>query len=256
MAVHESQYPGDLQALANEIRALRRELDTLRDRPLRIPVLGADPPTGDPTNLWAFPDGRIRYRRPDGTISNFIPDAAGSTTSGTAKPAVVQPKSYVTEYAAAWSQTYKGDGTQRTDDATMMHYGRLDATNGRQKVLIGFDATAIASALTGASVKGVELYLSNQVAHYGTVLIRFSAHTNTTKPATYGGQYRYDVSLREFAAPDARWVSLSTAYGDWLKAGTIKGVGIVQASDSPAEYGAALGVGSGDPPRLRITYVK
>lgn len=257
MAVYPEQYPGALQALANEIASLRRELDDVKSAPARIPVLGADPPASDTTNVWLFPDGRLRWRKPSGVVAEFTPVASpGSSTSTVAKPSVTQPKSYAVEYAALWSQTYKGDDTKRIDDPTRVHFGRLDAANGRQKTLLGFDYAAIQTALTGASVKSVELYLHAGDAYFGDVLVRFAAHTNATAPATYAGQYRRNVSLRTYRASEAKWVTLSTAFGQWLQAGTIKGVGIVQSSDASSEYGNALGVGSSDAPKLRITYVK
>ncbi|HEU5032695.1 MAG TPA: hypothetical protein VFV01_47785 [Spirillospora sp.] len=44
-----------------------------RPRALIIPILDDDPPADDPTNLWAFDDGRLRFRGSDGTVHEFVP---------------------------------------------------------------------------------------------------------------------------------------------------------------------------------------
>lgn len=42
-------------------------------RAFRIPILDADPDADDPTNLWAFDDGRVRFRGSDGTVHELEP---------------------------------------------------------------------------------------------------------------------------------------------------------------------------------------
>lgn len=61
--------------LAAELKALRDQALKTRKAAFVLPVLDADPEPDDPTNLWAFDDGRIRWRGTDGTVHQFVPTA-------------------------------------------------------------------------------------------------------------------------------------------------------------------------------------
>jgi hypothetical protein len=257
MSVHPSQYPGELQRLANLIAELRGDVDALRSRAFRIPILDADPPSTEPGNLWAFTDGRIRLRTAVG-MQNFIPGAVGSSTSGTAKPAPGALQTYTSTWGALWTQTYKGDGTKRS--ASSMFYGNNADGLGRQKVQIGFDYAAIAAALAGSTVNRVELYFTQGDCYSSAGCdVHYGAHANVSAPGTWGGIYRGDVSTvhyggsngREWFSYEAKWADVSSSFGTWLRDGLAKGISINQPTDSRSYYG--YGTGS---PQLRITYVK
>lgn len=72
MGGYAELYPGDLQSLVSRLLALEEAVQTLTQKALRIPILDADPPVGDPTNIWVFADGRLRVRMPDGSVKNYI----------------------------------------------------------------------------------------------------------------------------------------------------------------------------------------
>lgn len=55
------------------ISNLTRRVTTLERRGLRIPILDADPPPGDYTNIWLLQDGRLRIRNATGDVVEFVP---------------------------------------------------------------------------------------------------------------------------------------------------------------------------------------
>lgn len=231
----------------------------------KIPTLAADPAASTGINIWVrTTDNNLRVRTGSGIVS-YAPAAAGSstataspaTTSAISKPANAQLRTYVSEFPALWSASFREDGSKRVDGTGGLYFGVSDSTNGRQKSQIGFDSTAIATALAGATLRRVELYLSMRSTYLPSGAdLHIGAHSNAAEPATWGGIYRSDVTMKHFGASQARWVDLSTAFLQWLYSGTARGVSINQLSDSLAAAGVAQGVGTGSPPRLRITYVK
>jgi hypothetical protein len=240
--------------LAEEIKALRSSVRALQGRPMRIPILDADPDTTDPTNLWMLQDGRLRVRNASGTVKEYTPTGSpGGTTSGTTKPPVTTTKTYVGTYNAAWSQSYNNGGSGQRTDTNHLYYGRVDSFNDLQMAMAGWGS--FTSILSGASVKKVELYLSNLHAWFNSgVVIKIGKHHSTSAPSNFSqdeimGSWKY-------GKPDAHWITLPLSFGNSLKAGTRRGITLYQSSSNVAYYGYAEGVGDDHPPKLRITYTK
>lgn len=59
--------------LAELIWRVREESRQGRTQGFAIPTLDDDPPAGDPTTIWRFEDGRLRVRRADGGVDEFVP---------------------------------------------------------------------------------------------------------------------------------------------------------------------------------------
>jgi hypothetical protein len=256
--------------LVRRILAIENEARDALRRPFTIPTLNADPPESDPTNIWMFPDGRIRSRHLNPAGSAFVyrewvSSAPGSGTSATAPAApVTSPVTQQQTFLAQWSHSYRstGGGAQRTDQgAVMLYYGSSgDSFNGTNRSLVGFDHAAISAALAGSTVNSVHLRLVNVHAWYNSgVNIYFGIHNFSSKPGTWtgGGIPAQRIVSHKFGKPQERYVPMPLAFATMIRDGTGKGIAI-EAPDSSREfYGYAAGVGSGyNVPALIIQYTK
>lgn len=232
-------------------------------RPFVVPVLSADPPLTDPTNLWLLRDGRLRsrYQQTDGTW--VTREYAPITPTGTAPPAAptagTAPKTKVGTWNADWSASYVSSGTKRVD-AGRLYYGSNGDSNGMQRSLIGFDEVAIATALAGSTVKSVRLFLTNLNSWYGDgSRIHFGVHDYATEPATWAGSGipQSMVTSHHFGNPEGKWVTLPLSFATSIRDGTGAGVALESPNSSLEFYGYAAGLGSGfSVPILEVTYVK
>jgi hypothetical protein len=244
-----------MQALANELMDLRAQVDAVRETGFRIPVLNADPPAGDPTNVWLFADGRLRVRLPNGTVQQVIMTAGGATTSSVAKPANPSPVTYQTEWAAVWTQTYNTAGAQ-SGTGIELQAGR--ATDGQTyKAAWSFNTTAARAALAGARIMNAEVFLDVVEQARADARVRIGGHIWTAKPATYPGFIPGGPSSVAPVVPGAQWITVDTRVGDMLRDAQLDGLAIEQGTDDPS-YWVRLGGfgGSYGPPRVRLTYVK
>lgn len=257
MATFPDQFPGALNALVAEIERLRRQVDALSSRGLMIPMVDDDLPDNDPRNIWAFPDGRLRVRLPNGSMRNFVPtELAEAPTSSEPKPVETQPKTYRTTWECGSSATYNGSGSKRNQGG-LMYYGRWNGTNGEQKAMMCFPDASIRSALAGATVRKVELWLDNRHTYWnGGANLSFGGHSNSSPPGNYSGIVRRGVAKRHFGKTESQWVTLPDWFGDALRVDKIRGLIIDQPSAARSLYGYAAGAGTNRPPRLRITYTK
>lgn len=254
-----------LAALQRELADLRRAVDSAVHRPFYIPIVTEDPPVEDPTNLWLFPDGRMRGRHwnPTGSafvIREWVTTAPGSSTSGTAAaPPDPVPVTEQDTYPAIWSQSYRQSGAARADaGAVMLYYGSSgDAFNGKNQSLIGFDHAAIAADLAGSTVNAVYLRLMNIHAWYDSgVTIHFGIHNFSTEPGSWGGGLPRIVS-HKFGKPQERTVPMPLSFATAIRDGSGKGISIEAPTSSKEFYGYAAGVGSGYvTPALIINYTK
>jgi hypothetical protein len=245
--------------LAARISAMGAELRRLRGG-LRVPFVETDP-DASAGNMWAFPDGRVRIRMPDGTVVQLAtsPDTGGTSTVPMPTPEQ-QEATYQTTWEATWTRSYQQSGVARSD--TNLYWGKADAVNGVQASLIGLPYTAILAALTGATITKVEVLL--HVAHTGyesgtTVFLH--GHSNTAAPATLGGVGSEALASMAVAGVDVGelqgWHVVSRGLGQELADGTTRGFSLIAPSSSLEHYGEAAGVGSGlQVPAIRITYYK
>ena len=252
----------------NEIAEIKRLAQQATSMPFRVPVLNEDPPEDDPTNLWLFPDGRLRGRHLNaaGTLlvyREWVTSAPGADTSATA-PATPSAAVVTHEgsWPAIWSQSYRQSGSPRTDlGVTHLYYGSSgDAFNGRNQSLIGFDYAAIATALAGSTVNSVRLSITNVHAWYHSgVQIYFGIHNFGSEPATWagGGIPRQRITNHHFGKPQFRTVWMPLEFATAIRDGWGKGIALEAPSTSREFYGYAAGVGSGyAPPTLIVNYTK
>lgn len=241
--------------------------DALR-KPFLIPVVAADPPETDPTNIWLLPDGRLRARHRNTADTawvyrEWVSTAAGSGSSGTAPaPIPTTPVTHEVTYLAQWSHSYRSTGAQRTDQgAVMLYYGSSgDSFNGMNRSLVGFDHGAIATQLAGSTVNSVRLRLVNIHAWYNSgVTIYFGIHNFSSKPGSWsgGGIPAQRIANHKFGKPQERTVWMPLSFATSIRDGTGKGIAIEAPDGSREFYGYAAGVGSGyNPPALIINYTK
>jgi len=257
----------DMERFAKRIKDLEDSVQALIAAGTVIPNVDADPAAGaGQPNVWIFNDNRLRVRKRDGTIREVVTTAPGSSSSGTPQPAL--PAQQVTGsqiFEAAWTQTYRGNGAQRTE--TMLHVGNSgDSFNGIQTALIGWPYASIASALAGATISLVEVYLYTTHAYWNSgATVQFASQFNTSAPSTLTGINTGVLSTGTVKGADQnphqddnqRWIKVSTNFGGFLRDGTSRGMALIPGGSSYSYYAILGGVGSGiQPPRLRITYAK
>lgn len=258
-----------LAAIMNELAEIRRLAEEAGSRAMYIPTLAQDPPETDPTNVWLFPDGRLRMRHknPAGTAyvyREYSQTTPGSSTSATAPaPPSAAPQTYQNYWSATWSQSYRSGGSPRTDEGVyLLYYGSAgDSYNGTNRSLIGFDYAAIATELAGSTINNAWIEMTNVHSwYYSGVEIYFGIHNFPSEPATWagGGIPRQRIAHGHWpdtGTPPPKVVPIEFATS--IRDGWGKGIAIEPPSSSREFYGYAAGVGSGKMvPRLHVNYTK
>lgn len=257
------------QALAQQITDLQAQVrDLQRVRPFVIPVLSADPPTTDPTNIWLFPDGRLRARHLNTAGSAFVtrewvPTTAGASTTGTAAATPVAPPVTRMMYASAtYTQSYRKSGPARTDGGAINLYAGSsgDSFNGRNRSLIGFDYATIASTLSGAEVQACWLRMVNIHAWYNSgVEVFLGIHNFSAEPSSWAGGSipRSMMTQIHWNKGEDKTVGIPILFAQSIRDGWGKGIALEAPSDSRSYYGYNAGVGSGyQIPQLIVQYAK
>lgn len=229
--------------------------------------------------------GRVQFNR-DGTmdLSTRVPvvDAGGdagapatATTTPVGGPVEPDPEpaaaqSYTTVWTATASDTFRSSGVKRADLPGEMGqgYSSPSSINGNQRAIALFTGTAssgdhagqsITTALTGATVSKVEVYLyANHWWSSAGGTGKVGWYNGTAMPATFTGGSP-SVTVPGWRRDSGRWVNITTnALISALIAGTARGVTVGPAPSSSSEYygifnGATAANGK---PLLRITYSK
>jgi len=243
-----------VEMLAREIERLQARVARLEQpRGLFIPFVDADLDPGQ-GNIWAFEDGRVRIRKPSGSVVQ-VSTTTGTPTSGTPKPSgSPAPKTITKTWNRTWSHAYRSDGSRR-DDTSRLYYGNGDSYNGKQTSLVGFPYATIQSDLSGSTIKKVELYLYNAYSWWNSgSTIFFGMHNETAEPTTLPTLVRSNVSNASFSRNQGKWVTVSTEFGTRLRAGTIKGIALMAPNNDRQYYGYVSVTDTS--PIVRITYVK
>jgi hypothetical protein len=251
--------PGD--DFATRIANIEAQLQELKGAPLSVPIVAVAQDPTYPGNLWVYPDGRIIVRMKDGTLRQVATTSASAAAGSNPAP-VAQPTTQQATWAATWAQAYRNTGGKTGGDDRNLYYGNSGegSYNGRQKSLINFDYATIATALSGATIAGVELFLYNihTWANSGaTCWVGAQKNTVGSAPANFGGAVHDLISSFRTARSTAGWHTVSTEFGQRLRDGTATGVILEAPNDSTTYYGYAAGFGSGlTLPQIRITYIK
>jgi len=250
----------------SQLAEIRRMAEEANRKQLTIPILNADPPETDATNLWLLADGRLRGRHLNPAGSAFIYREWVSTTagSGTSAAAPAAPPAVAVtredSWPAIWSQSYRGNNSPRTDSGTVrLYYGSSgDGFNGRNKSLMGFDYAAIAAALASSTVNSVWLTMTNLHTYWNAGSdVHFGLHNFASEPGTWSGLGGAYKAKHRFVMAQTKRVAMPLEFATAIRDGTSKGIGLDAPSDSRDFYGYAAGVGSGSPvPVLTVNYSK
>lgn len=252
----------ELEKFAKRIQYLEDQVKALAAQPTTIPNVDVAPAATYVGNVWMLSDGRLQVRRRDGSVREIAMTAAASTTSGTTQaPIAAQLVSHRDTWAAAWSQTYRGNGAQRSE--SLLHVGSSgDSFNGTQTALIGWPYATIATALTGAVIQAVEIFLYATHCYWnGGSDVFFASQFNTAAPGTLSGINTGVLSSGHVRGSDEGgsgvWLRVDNNFGAYLRDGSSRGVALVPPSSNVSFYAIMGGVGSGIPaPQIRITYLK
>jgi hypothetical protein len=187
---------------------------------------------------------------------NFDPTATGGSGANPGQ-------SYTKSYNTTWTGRYNGSGSLLNANNDV-YQGQYDSNNGNQKSMLGFNFSAIQSDLSGATVTGVTLTLTNK--HWynnagGTAVIGTHNSSASSAPGTFAST---SLDLAEFSEwpLGATWaVTLDPVdFGTPLKNNTIKGLVLgpgAGGSTSHEYYGYFAGQNStSSKPKLTITYKK
>lgn len=141
-------------------------------------------------------------------------------------------------FVATASQTYKGDGTKRTNVGQTIYQGYYDSSNGEHKSVIAFDDAHIRSVLSGRVVKSVYLQLSslhfyrgegNNPIGWTRTGVRFSSgipgtfSEDATYQSAYGTNYAWPGGFS-----GARWqtrqIPMPLIVGQHFQSGGVRGI--------------------------------
>lgn len=177
--------------------------------------------------------------------------------TGTPTPTPTPVKQYVSTWNATNSESYKGSNTARTDTADLVQgYNSSNGDGFGVVVFTGNAATGettktIATALSGASLRKVEVYLYANHWYYnggGTALIRAYDSTSLSS-STPSGTIKQSAS---WPKPGGRWVDITS-----IATAAIRGITVGKAgSTNLLYYGRFNGHTQSNKPRLRLTYVR
>ncbi len=251
-----------MKQIAAEIANIRATAEAALRRPLSLPVLDEDPPEDSPYNIWLMQDGRIRGRFMDSAGTGLVthewlptvPEPGGDVS---AEPTPDPPPVYVTqqkEYAATWWRTYRSNGQPRTSDLDRAYQGNSGSSsfNGRMRSLIGFDATAIAADLAGATINNVWLdAVAEHAWYYDGADYFVGAHDLGSAPGTYGGGAAMLTGGLHWPRTGFARNVLGPQLGNMLRDGSASGIALEAPSDSRDFYGALNGASM----KLIINYV-
>ncbi|HEY5959979.1 MAG TPA: hypothetical protein VIV60_25675 [Polyangiaceae bacterium] len=171
------------------------------------------------------------------------------------------PTNYTKTYWPTWSRTFDGDNSITWDDSAYCYQGYYDGNRGNTRSLVGFNSTAIASDLSGAT--NIRVKVTFKVAHsyYNSGLTAVvGTHTYGSKPSTWS-----DASVNQnlkqkgscseghsYTIDFGANTSASNSFKSWAK-GIAFGPG---PSTSRTYYGYMYGASQGGKPYLTVTYTK
>ncbi len=196
-----------------------------------------------------------RARDAASNVSGSSNAVTGTTSADSAPPSGT---AYTKQYAATWSRTFNNKGSNEYDSwyGSEAHQGQYSGSN--EKSLIGFNLTAIAADLSGATPTGARIRLS--YFHWwsnagGTAVI--GTHAYTSAPSSVSGQSPGRWTSAGWPRGSTRWVDIGSTVCSEFQAGTSKGIMLGPGSSSSVQYyGKAYGAGSGVyVPILELSYI-
>ncbi|MGA4519193.1 peptidoglycan DD-metalloendopeptidase family protein [Solibacillus silvestris] len=130
------------------------------------------------------------------------------------------------------------DGGQWRIDNDYLYQGEWEG-NGKHKGFIFLDGQDIKEQLNGQEIKSVKLYLESypkqgvQSEQFPTFWLHNMADASTTPSMMAGTAWKSNVG---WASGEDKWVTLPNSFGEALRDGKAKGIGIYTDSSSPYMY--------------------
>lgn len=261
------QIPNDSNRMQMMIEEIRRDIDRLQNKVLRIPTLQADPDVNDATNLWFLDDGRLRGRLRDGTVteyarSNHIHPSVAAVAQGgsisTVPPptAPYSPKTLVYQSDADWVQCYNLGGSGQRTDSPYLFYGSYDSYNLEMKSMLHFPGlSALTPGPSGTKISAVYLRIINKHTSLSSgAELRLGLHNTAAKPAAFAETvwtpYKIHVDKAGYGETDVTYL-LPNIVGEMMRDGTCQGLTFNQRTTDRSYYGYAEAYAN-----LKIVYVK
>ena len=173
---------------------------------------------------------------------------------------------YKKTYSATWSRSWNdaGNAIYATNGDLKQGYISGSGTGGSLGngiSWVGFNFAAIQSALSGATVKKVEvfLYYNHWYNNAGGTAIIGTHHSTATSAPSYSSSLDSNnrKSVGGWGRNVGKWVDITSVVGSEFKTGASTGITIGPGpSNSSTYYGKANGYSQSNPPQLRITYTK
>lgn len=152
---------------------------------------------------------------------------------------------------------------KRRNTSGWMYQGRYSPSRfqsdmGRQRAMVGFNDGDIRNNLKGAKIEKVEIYLRNRhfwYANGGKAVIGYH-NSSTDKPSSFSetkhGAKEQNYSKRS----QGQWITMPDEFGELLRDNKAKGFTLYANTHDLKKYGYFYGVGTSNPPQIRITYKK
>ena len=198
---------------------------------------------GNPVEMWVYDEGP------------FIEDTGIDRT--VAVP-VASKRTYQSVWTATNSESYKGNLSARTDTTDLVQ--GYNSANGDGHAVVVFGGTAssgettktIASALSGATISKVEVYLYASHWYYnngGTAIIRAYNSTGLSSSTPTGTI----VHSTGWPKPGGRWVNITS-----IATTAIRGITLGKSGGTNLVYYGRFNshANSSGKPAIRITYVR
>lgn len=184
--------------------------------------------------------------------------SAGGASGVAADTPTTSVKTQTASWSAAWSHTYRGNNTQRTDVGSEAIQGYADGFNGNQLALIGFP-TSIATTLSGATINWieVEVYFHHWWFNGGGTAV-IGNHGHTSKPSTPGSSVNQDAFRVNYPSKSGRKrFRLPASWLPFWLSGAHRGIVLGRGpTTSGTYYGRAYGAGHSYAPKIFINYTK
>lgn len=267
------------QRVLAELAALRETVRSLQGSPTRVPMYDSDPDAESPVTLWMLVDGRLRGRRPNGTIVEYanvdhnhddryaqLASPGGTNAPGGGVSTVPPPAAaYVPSTRvyggsdgapADWSVCYWRGGTDVYDNADgRLYYGMYTTRTGELKSMLHFPNLQVELAPSAAGPTRIaEVWLRLTNLHTfsnagGTLSI--GVH-NTAGPPPYFQETEWPPLRIGVGKPSVNgWYQLPNWVGEAARDNRLQGLTLNQRSTSRSQYGYAA-----SDARLKIVHVK
>lgn len=149
----------------------------------------------------------------------------------------------------------------RKRDSGWMYQGRrppesVTSDRGRQRSMIGFNSSNIASELKGSDIVKVEMYLRNQSSWLksGSKAV-IGYHNSASTPDDFSAT-KHAVLGENFSVGQGKWVTLPKEFAELIRDGKAKGLTLFANNDTQEDFGVFYGHSTDSKPKIRITYRK